>query len=77
MPYMGWTLDYALRMIPLLERVTTCAGSKEPVIPDDIAGYAALRAMRRIPIAGGEHEFIPSTDFRQFARLTGSRLYPV
>jgi L-rhamnonate dehydratase len=54
--YMGWTLDYALRMIPLLERYNL-RWLEEPVIPDDIAGYAALRAMRRIPIAGGEHEF--------------------
>ena len=54
--YMGWTLDYAQRMIPLLERYNL-RWLEEPVIPDDIAGYAALRAMRRIPIAGGEHEF--------------------
>jgi L-alanine-DL-glutamate epimerase-like enolase superfamily enzyme len=54
--YMGWTLDYARRMIPLLEPFNL-RWLEEPVIPDDIAGYAALRAMGRIPIAGGEHEF--------------------
>ena len=27
------------------------------MIPDDIGGYAALKALGRIPIAGGEHEF--------------------
>jgi hypothetical protein len=26
------------------------------VIPDDIAGYAALESFGRIPIAGGEHQ---------------------
>jgi L-rhamnonate dehydratase len=54
--YMGWTLDYARRMLPLLER-HNLRWLEEPVIPDDIAGYAALKAMNRIPIAGGEHEF--------------------
>jgi L-alanine-DL-glutamate epimerase-like enolase superfamily enzyme len=30
---------------------------EEPVIPDSIAGYAALKAMNIMPISGGEHEF--------------------
>jgi L-alanine-DL-glutamate epimerase-like enolase superfamily enzyme len=54
--YMGWTLDYARRMIPLLTPYQL-RWLEEPVIPDDIAGYAALKAMNQIPIAGGEHEF--------------------
>jgi L-alanine-DL-glutamate epimerase-like enolase superfamily enzyme len=54
--YMGWTLDYARRMIPLLEPFNL-RWLEEPVIPDDIRGYATLNAMGRIPIAGGEHEF--------------------
>jgi L-alanine-DL-glutamate epimerase-like enolase superfamily enzyme len=54
--YMGWTLDYARRMIPLLEPFGL-RWLEEAVIPDDIHGYAALKAMGRIPIAGGEHEF--------------------
>jgi L-lyxonate dehydratase len=54
--YMGWTLDYARRMLPLLEPYRL-RWLEEPVIPDDIQGYAALKAMNRIPIAGGEHEF--------------------
>jgi L-alanine-DL-glutamate epimerase-like enolase superfamily enzyme len=54
--YMGWTLDYARRMIPLLEPYRL-RWLEEPVIPDDIQGYASLKAMNRIPIAGGEHEF--------------------
>jgi L-alanine-DL-glutamate epimerase-like enolase superfamily enzyme len=54
--YMGWTLDYAKRMIPLLEPFHL-RWLEEPVIPDDVAGYAELKACGRIPIAGGEHEF--------------------
>ena len=54
--YMGWTLDYAKRMLPLLEPFHL-RWLEEPVIPDDIHGYAALRSYGRVPIAGGEHEF--------------------
>jgi L-alanine-DL-glutamate epimerase-like enolase superfamily enzyme len=54
--YMGWTLDYARRMLPLLEPYRL-RWLEEPVIPDHIAGYAALKSLGRIPIAGGEHEF--------------------
>jgi L-lyxonate dehydratase len=54
--YMGWNLDYARRMIPLLEPFNL-RWLEEPVIPDDAGGYAALKAMNRIPIAGGEHAF--------------------
>jgi L-rhamnonate dehydratase len=54
--YMGWNLDYARRMLPLLERFNL-RWLEEPVIPDDLQGYAALKAMNRIPIAGGEHAF--------------------
>ena len=54
--YMGWSLDYARRMLPLLEPFQL-RWLEEPVIPDDIQGYAALKALGRVPIAGGEHEF--------------------
>jgi L-alanine-DL-glutamate epimerase-like enolase superfamily enzyme len=54
--YMGWTLDYAKRMLPLLEPFKL-RWLEEPVIPDDIHGYAELKSYARIPIAGGEHEF--------------------
>jgi len=54
--YMGWTLDYARRMLPLLEPFNL-RWLEEPVIPDDIHGYAELRRSGHIPIAGGEHEF--------------------
>jgi len=53
--YMGWTLDYAKRMIPLLEPFHL-RWLEEPVTPDDIHGYAELKRAARIPIAGGEHE---------------------
>lgn len=54
--YMGWTLDYAKRMLPLLEPFHL-RWLEEPVIPDDIHGYAELKSCGKIPIAGGEHEF--------------------
>jgi L-rhamnonate dehydratase len=54
--YMGWTLDYARRMLPLIEPFQL-RWLEEAVIPDDIGGYAELKAQRRVPIAGGEHEF--------------------
>ena len=53
--YMGWTLDYAKRMLPLLESFHL-RWLEEPVIPDDVHGYAELKSYGRIPIAGGEHE---------------------
>ena len=54
--YMGWSLDYAKRMLPLLEHFNL-RWLEEPVIPDDTRGYRELRKFGRIPIAGGEHEF--------------------
>lgn len=61
--YMGWTLEYARRMVRLLEPYDL-RWLEEPVSPDDIAGYAELKAMGRVAIAGGEHEFTLS-GFRQ------------
>jgi L-alanine-DL-glutamate epimerase-like enolase superfamily enzyme len=54
--YMGWSLEYAKRMLPLLEPFNL-RWLEEAVIPDDIHGSAELKATGRIPIAGGEHEF--------------------
>jgi L-alanine-DL-glutamate epimerase-like enolase superfamily enzyme len=54
--YMGWTLDYAKRMLPLLEPFQL-RWLEEPVIPDDTRGYSTLKNYGRVPIAGGEHEF--------------------
>lgn len=54
--YMGWTLEYARRMLPKLERFEP-RWLEEPVIADDIDGYAELNRLSCIPISGGEHEF--------------------
>jgi len=54
--YMGWNLDYAKRMIPKLMKFNP-RWLEEPVIADDIHGYAELNNMNMIPISGGEHEF--------------------
>jgi L-rhamnonate dehydratase len=54
--YMGWTLDYARRMLPLLAPFQL-RWLEEAVIADDIGGYASLKALGLIPIAGGEHEY--------------------
>ena len=54
--FMGWTLEYARRMVRALAPFNL-RWLEEPLIPDDIAGYADLRAMGHVPIAGGEHEY--------------------
>lgn len=54
--YMGWTLEYARRMLPMIAEYNL-RWVEEPVIPDDIEGYIELRKMNLMPIAGGEHEF--------------------
>ena len=54
--YMGWTLEYAKRMLPKLAKFQP-RWLEEPVIADDIDAYAELNAMNIIPISGGEHEF--------------------
>ena len=40
--YMGWNLEYARRMLPLLARFNP-RWIEEPVIPDDIEGYSELK----------------------------------
>lgn len=54
--FMGWTLEYARRMLPLLAPFGL-KWLEEPLPADEIDGYAQLRAMNLVPIAGGEHEF--------------------
>lgn len=61
--YMGWNLEYAKRILPKLERFEP-RWLEEPVIADDIDGYAELNQLTSIPISGGEHEFT-SYGFRQ------------
>jgi L-alanine-DL-glutamate epimerase-like enolase superfamily enzyme len=54
--YMGWTAQYAIEMIHLIEDFEL-AWVEEPVLPDDLDGYARIRTATRTAIAGGEHEF--------------------
>ena len=54
--YMGWNLEYAKRMVRLVEPLNM-RWIEEPVISDDLAGYASLRAMNKVAISGGEHEY--------------------
>ena len=65
--YMGWTLDYAKRMLPLIEPFHL-RWLEEPVIPDDTRGYKTLKSYGRVPIAGGEHEFT-SFGFRDLLEM--------
>lgn len=54
--YMGWNVRYAKKMIGRLEKYDM-EWVEEPVIPDNIDGYAEIRAATDTPISGGEHEF--------------------
>ncbi len=54
--YMGWTVRYAKKMLGRLEKYDM-EWVEEPVIPDDLDGYAEVRASSSVPISGGEHEF--------------------
>jgi L-rhamnonate dehydratase len=54
--YMGWSLDYAKRMMRLIEPFNL-RWLEEAIIPDDVHGYAELRRFGTTPIAAGEHEF--------------------
>lgn len=56
--YMGWDVSYAIRMIRMLEDAgLNLHWVEEPLIPDDIDGYAQIRRSVHTPISGGEHEF--------------------
>jgi L-alanine-DL-glutamate epimerase-like enolase superfamily enzyme len=54
--YMGWSVRYAKKMTQRLERYDM-EWVEEPVIPNDIDGYAEVREAAPMPISGGEHEF--------------------
>jgi L-alanine-DL-glutamate epimerase-like enolase superfamily enzyme len=54
--YMGWNLEYARRMLRMLE-AHNLRWVEEPVIADDLAGYAELRGLGHVAISGGEHEY--------------------
>lgn len=53
--YMGWDLEYALRMCRSLEPFDM-KWVEEPLLPDQLREYAALRRGSPVPIAAGEHE---------------------
>jgi len=56
--YMGWDVTYSIRMIRMLEEAgLNLHWVEEPVVPDDIDGYARIRRSVSTPISGGEHEF--------------------
>nr|WP_233151163.1 L-rhamnonate dehydratase [Sphingomonas sp. BT553] len=61
--YMGWSLDYAKRMMRLIEPFNL-RWLEEAIIPDDVHGYHELRRFGTTPIAAGEHEFT-NYGFRQ------------
>ncbi|MEO1105080.1 MAG: enolase C-terminal domain-like protein, partial [Pseudomonadota bacterium] len=53
--YMGWTFNYTKQMLPRLAPFHL-RWLEEPLVPDEIEGYAELNRMGHVPIAGGEHE---------------------
>ena len=56
--YMGWTVPYAIRMIRMIEDAgLELAWLEEPVLPDQLPGYAEIAHAVDTPISGGEHEF--------------------
>jgi len=56
--HMGWDVPYSIRMIRQIEDAGhDLAWVEEPVMPDDVDGYATIAAAVDTPIAGGEHEF--------------------
>ena len=54
--YMGWNVEYAKRMLRMLTPFNL-RWVEEPVISDDLNGYAELKAMNLVSISGGEHEY--------------------
>ncbi len=54
--YMGWNVEYAKRMLRMLTPFNL-RWVEEPVISDDLHGYAELKAMNLVSISGGEHEY--------------------
>jgi len=55
--YMSWDAGYAIRCIRAIEdEGIRLRWLEEPVIPDDVAGLARVRAAVATPIAAGEHE---------------------
>lgn len=66
---MDWTFDDAKRMLPKFEKFEP-RWLEEPVMADDIDGYAELNAASSIAISGGGHEFA-LYGFKQLRRAVG------
>jgi len=54
--FMGWNLQYALKMVGKLERYEL-NWLEEPFMPDDVESYVRLSASTTIPISAGEDEY--------------------
>lgn len=54
--WMSWSVPYTIKMAGKLERYEL-AWIEEPLLPDDVDGYAEVAAAVETPIAGGEHEY--------------------
>jgi len=54
--WMSWDVPYTVAMAERLEDYEP-RWLEEPVLPDKIESYAAIRRQVRVPISGGEHEY--------------------
>ena len=54
--WMSWDVPYTVAMAERLEEFEP-RWLEEPVLPDKIESYAAIRRQARVPISGGEHEY--------------------
>src|SRR6266568_3793945 len=54
--WMSWDVPYTIQMAERLEEYEL-RWLEEPVLPDKIESYAAIRRQVRVPISGGEHEY--------------------
>ena len=70
--FMSWDVDGTLAVVPELMPYDL-TWLEEPLVPDDLDGYAQLRDACEIPIAGGEHEFTAAA----FRELIDRRLHAV
>jgi L-alanine-DL-glutamate epimerase-like enolase superfamily enzyme len=54
--WMSWSIPYTIKMAKKLERYEP-SWIEEPLHPDQIDGYAEIRANIDIPLSGAEHEY--------------------
>ncbi|MEK6233965.1 MAG: hypothetical protein N2C14_04575, partial [Planctomycetales bacterium] len=70
--FMGWNVEQTQRVAEAIQPYDV-DWIEEPLLPDDMEGYAALSASSPIPIAGGEHEYTAAG----FDELIARRLHHV